>query len=417
MAAAPQPPPLPESMANLPDDILLSILSRIPCKADRARMSIVCKAWRAVLVRLKAPRPRPLPWLLLPTPLLGGSTRVACALSGFRVHHYLTIIPLGARCFGSHDGAWLFLSCGESKKRSHLLLDARSSRTRDLPGEILRWNDPDAHRMVILAATLSSSPDDPNCVVAAIVAASRDPDSAPGAVPPFPPVQRCAAFWRMGWPRAIEIPLDASQAVPSVEDVVYHDGAFRFLLTHGDHILVCTPTMGHAGNLMTDWELVRFHPGGRIYDEHFIRARYLIESRRGLLLVVRFTADQTQPWTSMFKVFLAIERKTTPDVDTNADFPLAKYPWSWSELDTLGGRMLFIGYGCSRSYESDQYPGFKDGIYFSDDSKFYDEAMIFGNNVMTYPCSDNGKWSEGHVERCFPKPDPSDYSAPVWLLP
>uniref|UniRef100_K3Z0G0 F-box domain-containing protein n=2 Tax=Setaria italica TaxID=4555 RepID=K3Z0G0_SETIT len=408
------PPPSPASMVNLPDDLLLSILSRIPCKADRARMSVVCKAWRAVLARLKAPRPRPLPWFLLPTPHLGGPTNVACALSGFRVHHYISINPPGARFFGSHDGAGLFLHY--SKKRSHLLLDARNSRVRDLPAEILRWNDPNVHRMVILAATLSSSPDDPNCVAAAIVAASRDPDPAPGAVAPLPPIQRCAAFWRMGWPRAIEGSLNADQSVPNPEDIVYHDGAFRFLLTHGDHILVCTPTMGQAGNLMTDWELQSFRPGGRIYDDQFIRARYLVESRGGLLLVLRFTAYPTQPWTtSLFKVFLATRRKI-PNAD--ADFPVANYPWSWIELDTLGGRMLFVGYGCSRSYEVDQYPGFKDGIYFLDDGKLEDNAMIFGeDNMRQYPCSDNGKWSEGHVQRCFPRPDPSDYSAPVWLLP
>jgi hypothetical protein len=80
--------------------------------------------------------------------------------------------------------------------------------------------------------------------------------------------------------------------------------------------------------------------------------------------------------------------------------------------------MLFVGHGCSRSYEVDQYPGFKDGIYFLDDGDFYDAAVIFGNgNVRQYPCSDNGRWSEGHVQRCFPRSDPSDHSAPVWLLP
>ncbi|OEL22463.1 hypothetical protein BAE44_0016518 [Dichanthelium oligosanthes] len=78
-------------------------------------------------------------------------------------------------------------------------------------------------------------------------------------------------------------------------------------------------------------------------------------------------------------VFLATERKL-PDAD--AKFPMAGYPCSWSKLDTLGGRMLFVGYGCSRSYEVDKYPGFKDGIYFLDDGKFYDEALLFGNDVL-----------------------------------
>ncbi|RLM80792.1 hypothetical protein C2845_PM12G02230 [Panicum miliaceum] len=407
--AAPQPPPTPGSLVSLPDELLHSVVNHIPCKADRARMSAVCKAWREVLARLKAPAP--LPWLLLPTPFLDGSTRVACTLSGFRVHHYLTINPPGARCFGSHDGAWLFLH--HIKNRSHVLLNVRNPRVRDLPAELRRWSDPNVHHMVILAAALSSSPDDPNCVAAAIVAASRDPP--PGAMAPLPQMQRCAAFWRMGWPRAIEIPLDANQTAPQVEDVVYLDGSFRFLLTDGDHILMCTPTMDQLGNLMTEWGLLRFHPGGRINNDQYIRARYLVKSRGELLLVMRFKPQPNLPWKFAFMVFLASERKMP---DAEADFPVSQYPWFWSELDTQGGRMLFVGYGCSRSYEVDQYPGFKDGIYFLDDGKFYDEAVIFGkDNVRPYPCSDNGKWSDGQVQRCFPRPDPSDYSAPAWLLP
>ncbi|RLM58187.1 uncharacterized protein C2845_PM18G03890 [Panicum miliaceum] len=109
-----------------------------------------------------------------------------------------------------------------------------------------------------------------------------------------------------------------------------------------------------------------------------------------------------------------------PDAYVDA-FPVAQYPFAWSELHALDGRVLFVGHGCSRSYEARQYPpDFKDGIYFLDDGEFYDAAVIFGignGNQRRYPCSDNGKWSDGHVQRCFPRPDPSDHSAPVWLLP
>lgn len=71
---------------------------------------------------------------------------------------------------------------------------------------------------------------------------------------------------------------------------------------------------------------------------------------------------------SKFKVFRATERPQKPEVD--ADFPVAAYPWAWSELDSLDGRILFVGYGCSMSYEVDdargrsQYKGFKAAIYF-----------------------------------------------------
>jgi hypothetical protein len=80
--------------------------------------------------------------------------------------------------------------------------------------------------------------------------------------------------------------------------------------------------------------------------------------------------------------------------------------------------MLFVGRGCSRSYEVHQNPGFKEGIYFLDDGEFYDEAVIFADgNERQFRCSDNGKWSQGHVQRCLPRPDPSNHSPPAWLLP
>ena len=79
--------------------------------------------------------------------------------------------------------------------------------------------------------------------------------------------------------------------------------------------------------------------------------------------------------------------------------------------------MLFVGHGCSRSYEVDQYPGYKDAIYFIHEEFKGETAMFDNGNLRQYPCSDNGKWSEGHVQHCFPRPNPSDHSTPAWLLP
>ncbi|RLM69676.1 hypothetical protein C2845_PM17G05510 [Panicum miliaceum] len=133
-------------------------------------------------------------------------------------------------------------------------------------------------------------------------------------------------------------------------------------------------------------------------------------------MVVRFTPQPNQP-TSKFRVFRVADRRRNNMPDAYA---VAHYPFAWSELHALDGRVLFVGHGCSRSYDARRYPpDFKDGgIYFLDDGEFYDAAVIFGNgNERRYPCSDNGKWSEGQIQRCFPRSDPSDHSAPVWLFP
>ncbi|RLM69380.1 hypothetical protein C2845_PM17G05420 [Panicum miliaceum] len=426
MAAA--PPPAPCSWADLAADHLYEVLARVPCPVDRHRARLVCRAWRAAAAfdppAKPPPLPRALPWLLLPAPYLDpdGATRaVCCVLSGCRVHHHLAVTPPRARCFGSHNGAWLFLHFRDTA--SHLLVNVRTGVVHHcLPGVL-------GNKLVALAAALSSLPreGDARCVAAAIVANVEAPR------------QPSVLLWRVGAQRlrgAVQVQQSIAVGVGlgvDVEDVVYHRRAFH-LLTSGGHIIVCKPTVLQNGDLGADQELRFFLPSGRS-DDQFVRARYLVVSRGELLMVVRFTPQPNQP-TSEFMVFRVIEQQNSGDkahtdvddaaADADADnaedggnnFVVQNRWSSWSELDTLGGRMLFVGHGCSRSYEVDQYPGFKHGIYFLDDGEFYDAAVIFGNgNERRYPCSDNGKWSEGQIQRCFPRSDPSDHSAPVWLLP
>ncbi|CAD6257551.1 unnamed protein product [Miscanthus lutarioriparius] len=278
--------------------------------------------------------------------------------------------------------------------------------------------------MVMLAATLSSSPDDSKCVGATIIAREREQAPDEFLQQPF---NRWIAFWRMGWEVALQLVPGEDVAVDLAlyltEDVVFHDSAFHFLLTRGGayQILVCTPTTNPEDPMVLEinWALRRFMPPGeRISGQNApVRARYLVVSRGELLMVVRFTTGANQP-TSMFKVFRETKRPKMPD---GGDFPVAVYPWEWSEMDTLDGRVLFVGYGCSRSYQADEdkYPGFKPGIYFLDDGVFCEALMVGDANTRPYPCRDNGMWSEseGRIQRCFPPPNSSDYSPPVWLFP
>ncbi|OEL24658.1 hypothetical protein BAE44_0014324 [Dichanthelium oligosanthes] len=406
---APPPPPLPtpvESLEDLPDDILRMILSRIPCRVDRVPIALVCPAWRDMIRRHRAQAPPPLPWLLTPFP--DGSIHVVCVLSGCRVHQNLTINPPGARFFGSHDGAWIFLHYRDHEPRGNHAHNVRTKDVERLPVGLLGQDGMLFDNMVVRAAALSSAPDDATCIAAAIVVVPL-PGPAPNAVPRR---RRCVAFWRKGWELARELVPPEQDVALEVDDVVYHNGAFH-MLTQGDHIRVCKPTIEPQDEgLPVNWEWetrrFQFQAGGGIYDQH-VHARYLVVSREELLLVLRFT-PQPNLATSKFKVY-----KET-DADANAYYPVAQYPWAWSELDTLGDRMLFVGHGCCRSYEVDQYPGFKDGIYFIDDREFYNVQVMFGN-ARRYPCSDNGKWSEGDVQRCFPAPHISNHSAPAWLLP
>ncbi|RCV16464.1 hypothetical protein SETIT_3G140300v2 [Setaria italica] len=216
--------------------------------------------------------------------------------------------------------------------------------------------------MVILAATISSPPDQENCVGACII--SRWPANVP--------TQRRFAFWHV-----------ASEA--------------------------------RGPQLQRPRRPSSLPP-------------YLVVSRDELLMVVRLTSGANK-LPSAFRVFRALrpvqDAEEVVDEDGEDDQVAEaddqgeeiEYPWSWGELDTLEGRMLFVGRGCSRSYEVAQYPGFEDGIYFSDDRCSYNGEVMFQHRH--YPCGDNGRWSEGppsRAHRCFPVQGPSNYSHPVWLL-
>jgi hypothetical protein len=109
----------------------------------------------------------------------------------------------------------------------------------------------------------------------------------------------------------------------------------------------------------------------------------MLESLGELLMIIRFAPDPDSP-TSGFKVFSRIGPLALEDDGSGG---MVGHPYIWSELDTLGGRMLFVGRGCSRSYETADYPGFKDGMYFSDDRSFYDEQIMFRGTPAATPAS------------------------------
>ncbi|EAY82915.1 hypothetical protein OsI_38130 [Oryza sativa Indica Group] len=153
-----------------------------------------------------------------------------------------------------------------------------------------------------------------------------------------------------------------------VEDLLYSGhgaGAFLFL-TNGEHIREFPqpifPPPGTAKRVRNE---LYFKPrgddggGGRP-----VLARYLVESRDELLMVVRLgtrkscTAgprrgrSQSPPPpppptpTSAFQVFQREDQKVKSINDIDG---VVRVEHSWIKLADLGGRMLFVGRGCSRS--------------------------------------------------------------------
>ncbi|KAF0924305.1 hypothetical protein E2562_010005 [Oryza meyeriana var. granulata] len=264
--------------------------------------------------------------------------------------------------------------------------------------------------MVIVAATLSCQPTEQGCIFAGIIESS-----------PFPGgVKRQTAFWRMGYQVVLPTNWEWVATTPlmeePVEDLIYHNEAFHFL-TEREHIVACEePPVFHE-------DLVELIPINMYFqprtgnDDETVLARYLVESRRRLLMVVRLTSRRQHLPTSAFRVFQK-EELSSDDVKEELYDNYAgviQFQYYWSELPALEGRMLFVGRGCSRSYEAaNGYPGME-GVYFLDDQSFH-KPIIGDAPNLPYRCSDNGKWSEGppqEVGRCFPARGPSMYSRPA----
>ncbi|BAC03264.1 P0490D09.16 [Oryza sativa (japonica cultivar-group)] len=357
--------------ANLVSAVVGEIANHLPCEFDRVHFAAVCRSWRASLEQ-QAPVPLPpaLPVLILP---LAERPAVSFVLSNCAIHPaVLPEWPHDARYIGAYDDGW------SSSPLLHLEQDGA-------PGQ--EWQLP----FSIVAATLSSQPDVDGCVFAGII-----------SVDPVPRGQRTIGFWRAS-DRVIPHLFQTHNPPWDVEDVVFYDGAFHFL-TQGEHIIVAGPDF-HGGDPV-DWEMRAFEHIGREYDQ-YVEARYLVESREDLLMVVRCSPYPGQP-TSEFRVF-RMAQAGPDDV-----FPYQHYVWL--ELPSLEGRMLFVGRGCSRSYDADQYPGFEGGVYFFDDD-IQDPAMLPLGVATLFSFNDCEKWTRtpaSMVERCFPA---IGYTPQGWCLP
>ncbi|KAF0924300.1 hypothetical protein E2562_010000 [Oryza meyeriana var. granulata] len=389
--------------ADPPKDILDLVVRRISCEVDRLRMGRVCHSWRLALAKLKPPAPPPpLPWLVLPETDVHGLT-FSCVLSGWRRTHpfFLPHAARHARYFGSYDGVWLFLAVdGQGDEdQDHLLVNLTNFQFLDLPNAIRI--DPMFPQVIkdieiaIVAATLSRQPTEQGCIAAGII-----------QLPPFFLGVKAIAFRRMG--DRVILPFYEEVCHEVVEDLLYYKGDF-LLLTREEDIRVCPEPIFHEAHVQVVSNLLRFQPRG---DDENILARYLVQSRGRVLMVVKLSSPLDYWPTSAFRVF---QREDRPLDDGMLEY-------SWSELDKLDGRMLFLRRGCSRSYEAaDGYPGME-GIYFLDDRSFHepifhDPDMAFDH---AYHCSDNGKWSKSpspQVDRCFPERGQSKYSSSVWILP
>jgi hypothetical protein len=161
-AAAAAPP----SLADVPDNIPVTISAFLRCRADRVHLACVNRLWsRAVQGVGRLPptvlRPLPalppqLPWLIFP------NTQMPTFYSPItrRQHHLqLPLYIRRARFRGSGDGGWLVLK-QESWHHAHALYNLNSGRCIPLPPRLTTASDSNIP-LVIHAATFCAPPSGP----------------------------------------------------------------------------------------------------------------------------------------------------------------------------------------------------------------------------------------------------------------
>lgn len=196
-----------------------------------------------------------------------------------------------------------------------------------------------------------------------------------------------------------------------VEDVVYFNNSFYFVTRLCD-LLVCTPEFDATSpfhHLSIHNELLYSGPPVEVGGSRLTVGRYLVVSRGELLLVVRMCGNVYSD-TSHFRIF------RLDNLRPGSVFPM----YHWSELAALDGRVIFLGRGCSVSYDESEANGICAGVYYLDEGTF--DALTWfpwSVDLCYYPCSDSGVWEgPGFANRRLAGcTSSSRYSPPMWFFP
>jgi hypothetical protein len=388
---------------GIPDIILIRVSAFLRCRADRVHMACVNRHWHAAVTGLRLRHPSPpvrlvrpalppqLPWLVFPST---ESPTFYSALS--RHHHRLCRLPPDvrrARFCGSGAGGWLVLAL--NSRHAHALYNLNSGHRISLPPEFQAPRGA-VFPLVVRVAAISAPPFHNGHMVAAIVLVAD---------------RSTAAFWNVGRQRWFST---GGLFGVTLQDVIFYEGVF-FFITSDEDVVTFWPMESPDGDVAV--ARVDYRMQQREEDDDaacFIAhlgttRRYLVESRGRLLMVVRYMYREAG--THMFRVFAfrVVEQMT------NVEMPRATWDDLGGELD---GRMLFLGPGCSRSFEVAHYDGFQDQeatIFFLDESF---DSVPSADGRWLYSFTDMGRYAmgEGTIEPSPPEPRPtrSDNAPPTW---
>ncbi|XP_077219028.1 F-box protein SKIP23-like [Tasmannia lanceolata] len=385
--------------SELPNDILMLVLKRLPLIFDHIRFSFVCSSWQQAMVENCGCllSPRQLPLLMLPDK---ERSRIRQFFSVSENKLYNIQLPLfnGKWCCGSCMG-WLITV--DERSNVHLL-NPLSRIQIQLPSlDKFTYHqyhtDPDlpSDYAYIFKAVLSASPiSTPNYIVVAIVTTMLR-----------------LSFYKPGdetW-TTLETQWDP------FKDVIYYKGQF-YAINHRGAVVICNfassdlPKFTEIMPAPPFWErndkIYLLESAGellkviRLYDwnpelDRYYGLDYEDEDEDGGYIIRDYGGQENPPpeWfykTVMFNVF---------QLDQNTR--------KWIKAESLDDQMLFLGYNSSMSLSANDFSQCKGNcIYFTDD------------NEDASGCLDNGVFDmkDVSVKPCYPN-SPSWITEPIWIEP
>ncbi|KAF8655601.1 hypothetical protein HU200_061047 [Digitaria exilis] len=375
--AMPDPPQL--SWSDIPLDLAVLVLRRLPAHVDRVRFAAVCPQWRSA-ARQGLPLPRPLPLLALQD----GTVYSLPSAEPFRL----------PACAGYRDacgGNWLFFSGEEGC----FLRDPLSNATVTLPAlsrvrlqyaddeaRSLAWMDNNIDKDLDMRKVLFCSPH----LIAALVRVRHLPRIAlckPGA-----------ASW---WSVFVET------RPPMFSDIAFHQGklyGFDYIRSDLCAIDICVdnntddPSISGIRRVIEGTSIIA---ATLVDDFVVINTVYLVESSGALLMVKRGMYGIVKPASPDEEDGTVYPNGRNEFEVFQADFERSK----WTESATIGlDQVLFLRRRCSRSVPVSQkeIPGNCIAFFENDDDDdtVWSVVSIRGHGKVDSKTSEVIHWKATH---------------------